>query len=82
MTAVAQIPPRVMRMAAPFLYALGVLLLVAVAVVGDVAMGAQRWLDLGFVRFQPSETHEDRGAARCAPGTCTSGRCRRTSRRS
>ena len=55
MTAIAQIPPRVMRMAAPFLYAVGILLLVAVAVVGDVAMGAQRWLDLGFVRFQPSE---------------------------
>jgi rod shape determining protein RodA len=32
-----------------------VLLLVAVAVFGDVAMGAQRWLDLGVVRFQPSE---------------------------
>jgi rod shape determining protein RodA len=55
MTAVAQIPPRVMRMGAPFLYGVGVLLLVAVAVAGDVAMGAQRWLDLGFVRFQPSE---------------------------
>jgi rod shape determining protein RodA len=44
-----------MRVGAPFLYGVGVLLLVAVAVVGDVAMGAQRWLDLGFVRFQPSE---------------------------
>jgi rod shape determining protein RodA len=55
MTAIAQIPPRVMRMAAPFLYGVGILLLVAVALVGDVAMGAQRWLDLGFVRFQPSE---------------------------
>jgi rod shape determining protein RodA len=55
MTAIAQIPPRVMRMAAPFLYTIGVLLLIAVAVAGDVAMGAQRWLDLGFVRFQPSE---------------------------
>lgn len=52
---VAQVPPRIMRAAAPFLYGIGVLLLVAVAVVGDVAMGAQRWLDLGFVRFQPSE---------------------------
>ena len=31
------------------------LLLVAVAVKGDIAMGARRWLDLGFVRFQPSE---------------------------
>src|SRR5512134_1635400 len=55
MTFVAQVPPRVMRIGAPFLYGLGVLLLVAVALVGDVAMGAQRWLDLGFVRFQPSE---------------------------
>jgi rod shape determining protein RodA len=55
LTIVAQVPPRIMRAGAPFLYAAGVLLLVAVAVVGDVAMGAQRWLDLGFVRFQPSE---------------------------
>ena len=55
MVAVAQVPPRVLRAVAPWLYALGVLLLVAVALVGDVAMGAQRWLDLGVVRFQPSE---------------------------
>ena len=55
MVAVAQIPPRVLRVSAPFLYALGVLLLLAVAVKGDIAMGAQRWLDLGVVRFQPSE---------------------------
>ncbi len=55
MVAVAQVPPRVMRVGAPWLYAFGVLLLVAVAVKGDIAMGAQRWLDLGIVRFQPSE---------------------------
>jgi rod shape determining protein RodA len=55
MTLVAQIPPRFMRLGAPFLYGIGVALLVAVAVVGDTAMGAQRWLDLGVVRFQPSE---------------------------
>ncbi|MCM2310051.1 MAG: rod shape-determining protein RodA [Steroidobacteraceae bacterium] len=55
MIAVAQVPPRVLRALAPWLYALGVLLLVAVALVGDIAMGAQRWLDLGFIRFQPSE---------------------------
>jgi len=55
MTAIAQIPPRVMRIAAPFLFGIGVLLLVAVAVVGYSAMGAQRWLNLGVVRFQPSE---------------------------
>jgi rod shape determining protein RodA len=55
MLAVAQVPPRVLRAVAPWLYAVGVLLLVAVALVGDIAMGAQRWLDLGFIRFQPSE---------------------------
>jgi len=55
LTFVAQVPPRVMRIGAPFLYGMGLLLLIAVAVVGDTAMGAQRWLDLGFVRFQPSE---------------------------
>jgi len=55
MVAVAQVPPRVLRAVAPWLYAAGVLLLVAVALVGDIAMGAQRWLDLGFIRFQPSE---------------------------
>ncbi len=37
------------------IYGLGVLLLVAVEVMGEVSMGAQRWLDLGVVRLQPSE---------------------------
>ncbi|MDX5331478.1 MAG: rod shape-determining protein RodA [Caulobacteraceae bacterium] len=37
------------------LYAVGLLLLVAVEFVGDTRMGATRWLDLGFVSFQPSE---------------------------
>jgi len=55
MIGVAQVPPRILQAIAPWLYALGVLMLVAVAVTGDIAMGAQRWLDLGFVRFQPSE---------------------------
>jgi rod shape determining protein RodA len=55
MLVVAQVPPRVLRALSPWLYAGGVLLLVAVALAGDVAMGAQRWLDLGVVRFQPSE---------------------------
>ncbi len=37
------------------LYFIGVLLLIAVAIFGHVGKGAQRWLDLGFFRFQPSE---------------------------
>jgi len=37
------------------LYILGILLLMAVLMAGQVGKGAQRWLDLGFFRFQPSE---------------------------
>ena len=40
---------------APWLYLIGVATLVAVMFFGVGAKGAQRWLDLGFVRFQPSE---------------------------
>lgn len=36
-------------------YGISVLLLLAVLVVGDSGGGAQRWIDLGFLRFQPSE---------------------------
>lgn len=55
MLIIAQLPPRLLRMSAPWLYGMGLLLLVAVKLKGDLAMGAVRWLDLGFVRFQPSE---------------------------
>ena len=55
MTLLAQVPPPWLRMITPWLYAVGVVLLVAVAVLGDIGKGAQRWLDLGIVRFQPSE---------------------------
>ncbi|WP_269716904.1 rod shape-determining protein RodA [Caulobacter sp. NIBR2454] len=37
------------------IYGLGLILLVAVEVVGDISLGAQRWLQLGPVRLQPSE---------------------------
>ena len=55
MIALAQVPPRMIRTATPWAYLLGLVLLLLVAATGDIAMGAQRWLDLGFVRFQPSE---------------------------
>lgn len=51
----AQIPPRKYYQWAPWLYALGVLLLIAVLAVGHTGKGAQRWLNLGLFRFQPSE---------------------------
>jgi rod shape determining protein RodA len=55
MIAVAQIHPRHLKFYSPALYLLGVLLLTAVLVMGKISMGAQRWLDLGIIRFQPSE---------------------------
>jgi rod shape determining protein RodA len=55
MVALAQIPPAWLYRWAPWLYGAGILLLVAVMLMGDVGKGAQRWLDLGFIRFQPSE---------------------------
>lgn len=55
MIMLAQVPPRIIRNAAPVAYLFGLALLVIVMIIGDVAMGAQRWLDLGFIRFQPSE---------------------------
>ncbi|MGL4958071.1 MAG: rod shape-determining protein RodA, partial [Plesiomonas sp.] len=51
----AQIPPRVYEAWAPYLYVVGVILLILVDLFGAISKGAQRWLDLGFVRFQPSE---------------------------
>lgn len=51
----AQLKPGSLRRISPWLYALGFVLLVIVDLVGYIGKGAQRWLDLGFVRFQPSE---------------------------
>ena len=42
------------RIALP-LYVVGLVLLVGVAVAGEVVNGARRWLNLGFTRIQPSE---------------------------
>lgn len=55
MLVAAQLTPDTYKRWAPMLYALGVALLAAVPLVGVQAMGAQRWLNLGVVRFQPSE---------------------------
>ncbi len=52
---VAQVPPQtLMRFALPA-YVIGVVLLIAVALAGDVVNGARRWLHVGVTRFQPSE---------------------------
>ncbi|MXU64650.1 rod shape-determining protein RodA [Oceanomicrobium pacificus] len=52
---VAMTPIMFWRGVAPFAYVGGLGLLVVVSLFGEVGMGAQRWIDLGFMRLQPSE---------------------------
>ena len=55
MFVMAMIPPRTYKQISPYLYAVTIVMLVMVDVFGETSKGAQRWLSLGFVRFQPSE---------------------------
>lgn len=52
---VAQIPPRVLQRWASTIYMFSLFSLLAVMLLGVGAKGAQRWLSLGIIRFQPSE---------------------------
>ena len=51
----AMIPQRRWLQLAPWVYVLGIALLLGVELVGETSKGATRWLDLGVVRIQPSE---------------------------
>jgi len=55
MLVIAQISPLSYRKWAVPVFVLGMLMLIAVLLFGHVGKGAQRWLDLGFMKFQPSE---------------------------
>lgn len=55
MVAAATIPPEVYRSGAPWFYGFALLLCAFTLLLGDSAKGAQRWLDFGVIRFQPSE---------------------------
>jgi rod shape determining protein RodA len=55
MCALARVKPAFLLRISPWLWGLGVALLIIVDVTGHIGKGAQRWLDLGFMRFQPSE---------------------------
>ncbi len=50
-----QLSPIALKRWSPLLYSIGLLLLLLVLVFGITGKGAQRWIDLGFFQFQPSE---------------------------
>ena len=53
--AVAQIRPELLERWSPVVFGIGMALLIAVFAVGVIGKGAQRWLQLGFIKFQPAE---------------------------
>ncbi len=55
MWVVANIQPQKLESIAVPAYLFGVLLLIGVALFGDVSHGARRWLNLGITKIQPSE---------------------------
>ncbi|MEA3639019.1 MAG: rod shape-determining protein RodA [Lamprobacter sp.] len=55
MLGVAQLSPALLRQWSAPLYLFGLGLLMLVLLIGEQSKGAQRWLDLGVFRFQPSE---------------------------
>jgi rod shape determining protein RodA len=55
MVLLARVNPNFLRRSTPWLYVAGCGLLLMVAAIGHVGLGAQRWLNLGLFRFQPSE---------------------------
>ncbi|KAE9628265.1 rod shape-determining protein RodA [Parasedimentitalea maritima] len=55
MVAIAMVPIWFWRNMAVVAYLSSIALLLAVEFFGSVGMGAQRWIDLGFMRLQPSE---------------------------
>lgn len=55
MLILAQIRPQYILPWIPWLYMIGIGLLIAVLIMGEIRNGSQRWLNLGLFRFQPSE---------------------------
>ncbi len=55
MVMAAQASPELYRAGGPWFYGLAAFLCALTLLLGDHAKGAQRWLDLGVLRFQPSE---------------------------
>ena len=55
MLVLAQIPPWCYERWAPWFYVFSLIALFAVLIIGHISLGAQRWINLGIIRFQPSD---------------------------
>jgi rod shape determining protein RodA len=55
MILIAQVSPSTLQRSAVWLYGIGISLLVVVLIIGHIGKGAQRWLNLGIMHFQPAE---------------------------
>ena len=55
MIVIAQINPRIFERWGWVLFIFCIILLIGVELFGVISKGAQRWLDIGFMRIQPSE---------------------------
>jgi len=55
MTVLAHVDPYQFKRYSTLLFGIGIFLLIAVLIMGQIGKGAQRWLELGIFRFQPSE---------------------------
>src|SRR5688572_29071474 len=51
----AQIPPSTYQRWAFWIYLTALVLLICVMIMGHIGKGAQRWLNFGFIKLQPSE---------------------------
>ena len=51
----AQIRPETLERWSPYVFTAGMVLLIAVLTIGVIGKGAQRWLNLGILKFQPAE---------------------------
>jgi len=52
---VAQVRPEILERWSPYIFGAGMILLLAVLGIGVIGKGAQRWLHLGILKFQPAE---------------------------
>ena len=55
MVVMANVPPHLLAKVGPPLFAAGLVMLIGVALFGEIRNGSRRWLNLGFISFQPSE---------------------------